>query len=480
MLLATGPAAATDVMVRWKQAFEKGLQGDCQASLAALKPIMQDKQFASANEAMRAATYQLAAACSYQVKDNAGAYRYAIEGTRAGPANASLWHSRLGTEMEGNRLSDAVGTVEAMAAQNPEALNDFKIRWLYSLYRQLKDQPDTKLRMRFLTVVTAPGYQPSEPLVTGDGFRRERAVLLIEAGDKATATDLVRQISDPRILMDIVLDTRLRPLLASDFDERSAVEKQLASIREVAASHANSLGPLLELSRYQRMLGQVKEALATLESARPDGPGGKDFIDLDERKNWWWDEMARSYQMLGRYDDAVSAFDKAIAAQEDGNPNVSQTINLGHAHLRFGHPERALKTVAVFDASSHSASAYGKMEMRLVRGCAQAALRDQAALAENVRYAREHEKDHPEALVDLLLCADDIEGAAAAMIRRLDDPDRRPDALKQLSNFDPPPSSYPQMPFETKMVVLRDRPDVQAAIRRAGGIMNFRLQAGEL
>jgi hypothetical protein len=217
-----------------------------------------------------------------------------------------------------------------------------------------------------------------------------------------------------------------------------------------------------------------------LEAARPDGPGGKQFTDLDEETNWWWDEMARSYQMLGRYDEAVSAFGHGILAKEDGSPNVSQTINLGHAHVRFGHPERALKTVAVFETASYPASPYGEMEMRLVRGCAQAALGNRTALANDVAYARDHERDHPEALTDLLLCADDMDSAAASMIRRLNDPDKRAGALSQLSTFDPPPPSYPLMPFEKKMAALRERADVQAAIQRAGGVRHIRLQAGEL
>jgi len=479
ILFATTPGWAADIATRATQAFEKAQQGDCRSSLPILGSVSRDKAFASLNDAARLATYEVAVSCSYDLKDQASAYRYALEGTRVGPGSGFLWNARLLSLMNGDRLSDAVATLEAMGVRNPEALNGLRMSRLFSLYRKLKDRSEPALRERFLTVLTGTGYQPDELLATGDYFKRERASQLIAAGDRAGAAALVKRMTEPRILLDVSFDSRLRNLMAPDFDERAAAEKRLAQLREIAASHVNSLAILLELSRYQRILGQVEEALATLESARPDGPGGKDFMDLDEKKNWWWDEMARSYQMLGRYDDAVSAFGQGIAAKEDGSPNVSQTINLGHAHLRFGHPDLALKTVAVFD-TPRSASPYGEMEVRLVRGCAQAALGEQAALADTLRYAREHERDHPEALTDLLLCVDDMDGAAASMIRRLDDPERRVDALKQLSTFDPPPPTYPQMPFEVKMADLKARADVQAAMQRAGGARRVHLQAREL
>ncbi|RYZ99289.1 MAG: hypothetical protein EOO68_12580, partial [Moraxellaceae bacterium] len=138
---------------------------------------------------------------------------------------------------------------------------------------------------------------------------------------------------------------------------------------------AASLFVVLEVAHYLRELGRPEEALATLEAANPEGPLAAAFADLGEQRNWWWDGIARTYQMLGRYDEAVAAFRKGIDANENGSLNVSQTINLGHAHLRFGHPVDALASAAAFDSGKYSASPYGEMELRLVRGCALLALK---------------------------------------------------------------------------------------------------------
>ena len=83
-------------------------------------------------------------------------------------------------------------------------------------------------------------------------------------------------------------------------------------------------------------------------------------------------------------------------------------------------------------------------------------------------------------MADLYLCLGDMDGAAAAFIRRLEDPDRRADALLQLSDYDDPPVKRPPHPVHSRLEALKSREDVKAAIEKAGGIRRFRLQRGEL
>ena len=193
--------------------------------------------------------------------------------------------------------------------------------------------------------------------------------------------------------------------------------------------------------------------------------------------NWYWDALGRSWHMLGRYDEMVEAFRKGAAAGEDGTPNVSQVINLAQAQNAFGRGDEALRTLAAF-ADGRKSSPYGEMEMRFARGCAQAVAGRPAEAVADVAFAKAHDKDHGEALADLLLCLGDMDGAAAAFIARLDDPDRRADALEQLSDYDDPPVALPPDPINSRLDALKARPDVKAAIARAGGTRRFHVQAG--
>ena len=93
--------------------------------------------------------------------------------------------------------------------------------------------------------------------------------------------------------------------------------------------------------------------------------------------------MARLYERFGRYDDAVATFHKAIDAKEQGGFNVSQTINLGEAQIRFAHNAEALATMKAL-AADDSISPYGEMELRLVRSYARLALGGAAAAKDHV------------------------------------------------------------------------------------------------
>jgi len=73
-----------------------------------------------------------------------------------------------------------------------------------------------------------------------------------------------------------------------------------------------------------------------------------------------------------------------------------------------------------------------------------------------------------------------MDGAAAAMMRRLEDPERRAGALLQLSDYDPQPANGPHDPIDLRLDDLKRRADVKAAIERAGGIRRFEVQSGEL
>jgi len=225
-----------------------------------------------------------------------------------------------------------------------------------------------------------------------------------------------------------------------------------------------------------RLLGRIDESLAVLEKARPNFASGPLAEDAEDQLNWWWNGMAYSYAMLGRYDDAVKAMNHGASAGEHGRLNVSQKLNLADLQLRFGHESDALTTLAAFNVSGAGTSGYGAMVMVANRGCARFRFGDTAGAKADIAYATQHETDNPGALTGLLACANEMDKAAASIIRRLGDPDQRAEALKDLSNYDPLPPGFPPGPFGTGERQLQQRADIQAAVAKAGGAGTFRLQ----
>jgi tetratricopeptide (TPR) repeat protein len=242
------------------------------------------------------------------------------------------------------------------------------------------------------------------------------------------------------------------------------------------ATHPYRLEAVYKTSENLRQLGRAREALEVLRAAEAEigTPGA--FSDLEDHLSWFWDNMARTYRMLGRYDDALAAYAKGGSARERGNLNVSQVLNMAGNQLSFGRNEDALRTIAVFDDPKRRRSPYGEMVLRYVRGCAHAFAGRRDLTGPDLAYAKAHEKDNREAFAWLMLCTGDMDGAAAAYIKRLDDPEQRGDALMSFSDFDDPSVARPPDPFDSLLKAVAARPDVKAAIKRAGGVRRFRVQ----
>ena len=454
-------------------------------------------EFNTLPEETRAQVYAMAAASAREAGRHKEAYAHTLSGTKLKGAHVFLWQLRLGSELVSNRYADAVATVEAVASRSPDTLNEWPILWLNQLNNQVGKLPDKGVQRRLLVILTGPSYQPQEAAADLSGFRRDLASIKLEEGDIAGAKTLMAGVLSPRIMIRASTDPRLSSILPADFDVRALAEQRLAQLREIAVSHPGSMAAVLDIAQYLRMLGRAEESLATINTASPMDVQAAGFTDLDRQLNWWWDGLANSHLMLGHYDAAIAALRQGAKAKENSVPNVSQALNLAEVQLRFGHPEDALATLAPFEqmapasaskkighspvpigsAAGRNMSPYGEMVYRTIHGSALFALGRAEEASGDVAYAAAHEKDNGRGLIFLQIYAGDMDAAAAALIRRLDDPDSRSEAIIQMSECDDPPVALPPDPFETGLNQLALRPDVKAAIARAGGVRRFHIQA---
>jgi hypothetical protein len=474
-LTASSPAPKT-----LTDAADAANRGDCASALRLISTELGRAKSANLPEEFRLAADEIGAACAASTNKEDLAYRYAFEGTKFEHSSDLLWRLRLGVELSTNRLDDALTTVEAMANGRGAALNAVPVDWFFNFDRRLKDKKDVAGRRRLLAVITASAYQPDEPAAGIDYFRKDYAGLLYEAGDKGAAAALIKLVELPRILNQVGLDPRFRDLLPADYSARKTVEAYLAHLRAIQPDHRDSLNLVIEIAEQERQLGRGADALATLQAAQPTGANGHHYVDLDDRLNWWWNGISHAQQTLGHYDEAVAALRQGADARENGDLNVSQTINLAQVQLRFGHAQDVLATLAVFDKSKRPISPFGEMAMRANRGCAAKLAGKSDAADADIAYARKHADDAAGALTELLLCTGDLDGAAATLIHRLDDPEERAAALLLLSDFAAPADNLPPDPIYRNLPALKARPDVQAAIAKAGGTRRFDLRRDDM
>lgn len=443
---------------------------DCNAVLKHSRPLVEPRQHALPGD-LAAALYDMIAFCHIEAKRFDQAYAAALLGTALAESTPRLWYIRLHSEAEKKRYTDAAATLEAMTQGHGAALNDLPLASVWGLLRTMKDAGAAEARTRVLKLLASDAYAPSETFGSNDSFRFDYAEDRIAAGDRAAAGPIIGRLEDPQNIAAASLDPRMRGYLPG-VDVRTAAEKMLARHREWIAREPDRLRPLIAAATNLRQLGRAQEALDLLRTAEPrldKLTAGEDSDYL----NWWWNELARTYEMLRRLDEAAEAYRKGMKASEDGAPNVSQLINLALAQNRYGRPKDALATIGARDLSTDGASAYGIMLYRQARACALHLDGRSGEAAADLEYVKSHEKDAPGAVTDLHLCMGDLDSAAASAIRRLDDPELRAAALLELSDLDLAPPPLPSDRAAQNLQALKKRADVKAAVARAGGTRRF-------
>ena len=463
-----------------QHAHEAARREDCKSVLKHATPVLDRSGGEDLPDDIRAFAYDLVVVCAIRQGQSQRALTYARLGSELDASSDYLWHMRFGLLLDAEQHEAAVETIEAMSQGRGAALNSASLDWVSSLHRALKDAGKQEHRRRLLKVLSSEAYVPEASYGPPDHYRLEYAIMLATAGETDEARVMLASIQEPATMIDASLDSRVRQLVPADLDIRAAAEAMLAMRRDDMARHPDRLRPRLAAAGDLRMLGRPKEAIELLQRVADRIGSPSFFEDGNETVNWWWDELGRSHSALGDYEQAATAFGQGAAIQEGRFLNVSQLINLAHHHIRFGRAEEALKTLAAFDDPARTTSPYGMMEMRLARACAQVVAGRPEAAEADFAYMKEHEADHPQALIEFYLCRRDLDEASAAIIRLLDDPEHGADALRQLSDYADPPAPLAHDPIEPQLMMLKQRADVRAAIARAGGVRRFNVQKAPL
>lgn len=443
---------------------------DCDSVTKLTKPLLERRQRALPGD-FAVALYQILIGCLGAQDRGEEAYAAAVKATALAESDSMLWTFRLDWEVWKKRYAEAATTLEAMTQGHGAILNDLKLDLAWDILRLMKEAGATGPRTRVLKLFASDAFAPSDMFGSNDSFRFAYAQDRVSAGDLAAAEPVVASLEDPHNIAAASLDPRMRNYLKST-DVAAAAAKRLERHREWMARQPDRLRPLIAAAENLRQLGRGKEALDVLKSAEPrlaklTSAEDKDYV------NWWWNELAITYETLGRLDETVEAYRRGSKISEVGGANISQLINLALAQNRFGRPKDALATLAVRELSPQTASSYGAMLYRQARACALNLDGRSGEAAADIAFIKSHEKDAPGAVTDLMLCLGDIEAAAASVVRRLEDPELRAAMLLVLSDFDLalPPLATDHVAHNRE--VLKSRADVKAAIARAGGTRHF-------
>jgi tetratricopeptide (TPR) repeat protein len=410
----------------------------------------------------------------YSLDDFAGALPALKQAIEAGGSDDNdLWVMRAISAFRTGDWNDAVLSLTTVAQRWPDKLSEFPDQFVFVVARS---NVSADLHANLLEALYAAKWVPQDGVTRPDSVLIQLVLARLAKGDQAGAQSVALEITNALTLARMTIDKRFDAIVASNaghFDIARAAQQNIDDLRGQVSAAPGKLVAVNALAVALLVDNHPSEALQVLDEAiqRTKTAGGskEDVTDTDKIN---WTENLRSIALgrIGRMGESDTQLKTAAQLKEYNKPNVDQAINLAEVLDDNARPLDALQAVASLDNSD--ASAYGRMQLQLVRACAYAQLNDEARLRNVLTYLQAHVADAADAYQSALLCANDIDGAAKAFIAVLDDPYSRNTALFGVQHFawsSPAEGSFAQV-VKGRADTMMLRPDVTAAIGKYGRV----------
>lgn len=454
---------------------------NCETGIEATRAEIASTAFIEASDETKWRAYAALADCALKLNR----WHDALDGIDGllslDPDNSNALRLKLilGSFIKGKEAG-AIDAAERLAEVAPGVMSEIDSRTFGDLLRKLSGVERRPMRLRLLRAIFKSDYNPPDPTTSLDGFRMSYIALLIDDRARSDAVEQIRLLDDPLEISHFLFDKRyddLRRYPAMPTLETVA-EKVSAEVEKARTLVAENPDRLSAITRYITALrtaglfddAERESARAVAAIAGKEAPSA--FQDFDDQAPWVYNERAYALYDIGRNKEARAALADAAKLNEQGAPNVSQTINLASMLVREGLFEDAKSTIALLD--EQYASLYGKMWAATVRVCANAFTDELAASGADLAFIRANEKDNDAAYAEAMLCIDDLDAAAANLIRRLEDLDRRSGALETMQRTKSARHALPiALELDRRRDAVEARADVHAALDKVGRILNL-------
>lgn len=307
-------------------------------------------------------------------------------------------------------------------------------------------------------------------------FWLELARAHLEQGQIERARQAAVRVTAPRLILTMRVDQRFQPLLAAQpdhLDVLAAVDKETAALEQLSKACPRLITPkamraqaLNVARRYDLAIKVTDEVLA--ESGMDRVPSVL-YDDAPSAFPWILNVRASALQGLAQFDEAAKYLRAAVNLETRNQRHVSQTINLAFMYASLRRPDEARAELR--DLLGHDElGRYAQMQVQRVLVLAAVADNDERALRAALDNLRNKQNDSPSTFQKALLDANQIDEAAALLIRRLRSPSMRGDALFDVQDFRDVLSTPAALARQRRWAELRAREDVQAAIAEVGHV----------
>jgi tetratricopeptide (TPR) repeat protein len=295
-----------------------------------------------------------------------------------------------------------------------------------------------------------------------DYMRLEGLSAAVDRHDRALA-DLYRADLANNAITYIISqgDGRLSDPAMASWPVKPVIRKQITEVGTYVAAHPNELFAveyLLTLEHMNEDDGAALVQLSTIFSLLD--ANGLDKFSNPEVLPSLFVQRATMLAEAGRVDTALETY-KSAAARMSGADLFDFNMSYMNFLIDIGHDKDALALESRIDLVALSASQ--RVQLAAAQACAYAYMGDTARYnaALSLTKGRDGIGD-----MQPYLCAGDLDNAAKAMIRQINDPAQRDSVITQAQVALPGiPISPRSKAYYTALAAVKKRPDVQAALK---------------
>jgi tetratricopeptide (TPR) repeat protein len=315
---------------------------------------------------------------------------------------------------------------------------------------------------------TYDGIEPVELWVT-------LATLQVETGQSGKVAATLERIDSPSALMRLRSDKRFDRYLRRDdprYDPVAAARRHIDRLRVSAMLSPGLNETAVELTGALMMAGESQEVIGMTNTLADAAAEARGAPQAEARYiAWMLDNRGRAFRRLGRNDDAVATQLLAIRMTDPQGDTVSQNLNLAALYVALHRPLMARETMRGLG----ELSPYGDSTQALIELRAALQLKDVAAAQRARERLLANRGDTPSHYREALMIDNRMDEAAALLIGQLTDPMERGTTLLELQDVRRAPVLPADAELHASWEQLRQRADVQAAVRRVGRIDTYPL-----
>lgn len=374
--------------------------------------------------------------------------------------------------------AESVGSLTLVAQKAPASLTLLRSYVIYDTADRSAALSDAAV-IAFVGALHAAHWQAENRYEAPDRIWLLLARAYLDQGNVKAAADAMTEVTHTASLIAARSEKLFDPVVAMNpdkYDIAKATARNIAQYRQWAQEDGNKLEAVQFLANALIYADQPDEALVLMDAAqnriKAADSGVPPYTDMKDELNWLLDARATALWDVGRTQESLAAMAGGAQQLEDGQQNASQRLNLAQYYGLAGKPREALDAVATL--SLDHVSPYGGMVLASVRACAYAQLNDADNLRQQMIYVHAHSDAAPGIAFETFICAGDLDSAAAAITEQIQDPKTRSSMLVKLQNYATARGATPiEREYETRLIEVRDRPDVRKAIDALGHIGTY-------